>query len=116
MKADGRERVRALSTSFSVQRESWINTLSRQSLMDWHPLEIPAVSTLSPQLLRGELIELQGAQRGRKFGYKDRRPVAPPSVVQLRLFQTLGDGIEREVEDYSLLQSYPALTKPLPPS
>ncbi|EIN12888.1 hypothetical protein PUNSTDRAFT_50106 [Punctularia strigosozonata HHB-11173 SS5] len=57
--------------------------------------------------LRVELREIQSANRGRKFGVKDRRAVDPPPVVQLQAFRTVHDGInffEVEVEDYSAVE------------
>lgn len=38
-----------------------------------------------------QLVELQPAERGRKFASKDRRPLDPPPIVQLQIFRTVVD-------------------------
>ncbi|CCM04496.1 uncharacterized protein FIBRA_06676 [Fibroporia radiculosa] len=48
--------------------------------------------------LRAELEELQKADLGRKYARKDRRPLDPPPVVQMRLFEILNAGTPRETE------------------
>ncbi|KAJ7152276.1 velvet factor-domain-containing protein [Mycena crocata] len=61
------------------------------------------VGQFADKAIRAELHELQAATFGRKYGQVDRRPLDPPPVVQLRLFQVVNAGtkIEREVEiDY----------------
>ncbi|KAF9066988.1 velvet factor [Rhodocollybia butyracea] len=53
------------------------------------------------QTIRAELVELQHATRARKFAEKDRRPIDPPPVVALRLFETVQVGWcyeEKEVQ------------------
>ncbi|ETW77395.1 developmental regulator VosA [Heterobasidion irregulare TC 32-1] len=54
----------------------------------------------SGQLIRAELVELQKADLGRKYARKDRRPLDPPPVVQLRLYKVQSDQREVEVENY----------------
>ncbi|EMD37273.1 hypothetical protein CERSUDRAFT_113922 [Gelatoporia subvermispora B] len=41
--------------------------------------------------IRAELIEIQSAELGRKYVHKDRRPLDPPPVVQLKLFEVFGE-------------------------
>ncbi|VDB87162.1 unnamed protein product [Peniophora sp. CBMAI 1063] len=58
--------------------------------------------------VRAQLVELQKADLGRKYARKDRRPLDPPPVVQLRLFLINGTGeeaVEQEVEDYGEVQN-----------
>ncbi|KAI9449856.1 hypothetical protein BJY52DRAFT_1305769 [Lactarius psammicola] len=52
--------------------------------------------------VRAELIELQKADLGRKYARKDRRPLDPPPVVQLKFFYAFPgtDTPDREVENY----------------
>ncbi|KAG9103722.1 hypothetical protein FRC06_008579 [Ceratobasidium sp. 370] len=42
--------------------------------------------------IRSELSEYQKPDLGRKFAKRDRRPVDPPPVVRLRMFETKGEG------------------------
>ncbi|KAJ7173097.1 velvet factor-domain-containing protein [Mycena crocata] len=61
------------------------------------------VGQFAGKTIRAELQELQAAAFGRKYAKVDRRPLDPPPVVQLRLFEVLNVGTEaeREVEiDY----------------
>ncbi|EMD37272.1 hypothetical protein CERSUDRAFT_49882, partial [Gelatoporia subvermispora B] len=53
---------------------------------------------LTGYTIRGELEELQKAEFGRKFTQKDRRPLDPPPVARLRLFQVVDLGTPREYE------------------
>lgn len=59
--------------------------------------------------MRAELIEIQKANLGRKYARVDRRPLDPPPVVQLRLYQIHNEGTdhesEQEVQDYDDIQS-----------
>jgi len=53
------------------------------------------------------LVELQPAERGRKFASKDRRPLDPPPIVQLQIFRTIvdpstGASTKEEIIDYGL--------------
>ncbi|KAH9829985.1 velvet factor [Rhodofomes roseus] len=48
--------------------------------------------------LRAELYELQAATAGRKCGTKDRRPLDPPPVVSLRLFEVRDAGTPLQAE------------------
>ncbi|EMD37614.1 hypothetical protein CERSUDRAFT_114267 [Gelatoporia subvermispora B] len=41
--------------------------------------------------IRAELVEIQGAELGRKYARKDRRPLDPPPVVQLKLFEVFDE-------------------------
>ncbi|KAI0311205.1 velvet factor-domain-containing protein [Amylostereum chailletii] len=57
----------------------------------------------SGKQVRAELIELQKADLGRKYARKDRRPLDPPPVIQLRLYMVHGSGDnikEEEVSNY----------------
>ncbi|KAH9931918.1 velvet factor [Fomitopsis serialis] len=62
----------------------------------------PAVSFLSGPLagrtIRVQLDELQKADLGRKCAVKDRRPLDPPPVVRLRLFELDNVGTMQETE------------------
>ncbi|EPQ51773.1 hypothetical protein GLOTRDRAFT_11626, partial [Gloeophyllum trabeum ATCC 11539] len=51
------------------------------------------------QTMRAELHELQKADLGRKYARKDRRPLDPPPVVQLKLFRVYNVDTDREVEE-----------------
>ncbi|KAH9972551.1 velvet factor-domain-containing protein [Lactifluus volemus] len=52
--------------------------------------------------VRAQLIELQKADLGRKYARKDRRPLDPPPVVQLKFFHSYPgtDRPDSEVENY----------------
>ncbi|OCH85121.1 hypothetical protein OBBRIDRAFT_763355 [Obba rivulosa] len=60
--------------------------------------------------IRGELVEVQKADLGRKYARKDRRPLDPPPVVQLKLFEVFGHGLsssyEREFDSYDEVMSF----------
>ncbi|OCH91183.1 hypothetical protein OBBRIDRAFT_792583 [Obba rivulosa] len=60
--------------------------------------------------LRLELEELQKADLGRKYARKDRRPLDPPSVIQLKLFEVYNPGtdryFEREFEPYDEVKGF----------
>ncbi|KDQ56818.1 hypothetical protein JAAARDRAFT_158048 [Jaapia argillacea MUCL 33604] len=59
--------------------------------------------------IRAELHELQSANLGRKYARKDRRPLDPPPVVQLKLFRILDAGSPQESEielDYDEVQNF----------
>ncbi|TFY77381.1 hypothetical protein EWM64_g6634, partial [Hericium alpestre] len=63
--------------------------------------------------VRAELIELQKADLGRKYARKDRRPLDPPPVVQLRLYTVENPGTpqqkEVETENYEYASSCPLI-------
>ncbi|KAH9831011.1 velvet factor [Rhodofomes roseus] len=48
--------------------------------------------------VRAELDELQKADLGRKCGNRDRRPLDPPPVVRLKLFEIIDEGTPQETE------------------
>ncbi|KAJ7594204.1 velvet factor-domain-containing protein [Mycena floridula] len=50
------------------------------------------------QTIRAELTELQKANLGRKYARIDRRPLDPPPVVALRLFQVHNPGTDHQTE------------------
>ncbi|KAI0929613.1 hypothetical protein AcV7_005102 [Taiwanofungus camphoratus] len=59
--------------------------------------------------IRAEILQLQKADLGRKYARKDRRPLDPPPIVQLKLFQVHHSGTSAQTEteiDYDELQSY----------
>ncbi|KIM54045.1 hypothetical protein SCLCIDRAFT_1222348 [Scleroderma citrinum Foug A] len=61
------------------------------------------------QTIRAELEEIQKADLGRKYARVDRRPLDPPPVVRLRLYQVFNFGTdtqyEKEISDYSDTQT-----------
>ncbi|EMD37615.1 hypothetical protein CERSUDRAFT_114268 [Gelatoporia subvermispora B] len=57
-----------------------------------------AFGPLAGYTIRGELEKMQKAESGRKFTQKDRRPLDPPPVARLRLFQIVNLGTPREYE------------------
>ncbi|KAH0831119.1 velvet factor-domain-containing protein [Lanmaoa asiatica] len=72
----------------------------------WINLPIDFVSgSFAGQTLRAELNEIQKADLGRKYARVDRRPLDPPPVVLLKLYQVFNNGTEaqyeREIQDYS---------------
>ncbi|KAF8878095.1 velvet factor-domain-containing protein [Infundibulicybe gibba] len=58
-----------------------------------------ATGQFAGQTIRAELHEVQKADLGRKYARVDRRPLDPPPVVQLRLFQVFQAGTERQSEE-----------------
>ncbi|KDQ56985.1 hypothetical protein JAAARDRAFT_58465 [Jaapia argillacea MUCL 33604] len=50
------------------------------------------------QTVRATLSEIQQAKLGRKYARKDRRPLDPPPVVELKLYRVYNLGTDREVE------------------
>ncbi|KAF8263473.1 hypothetical protein EI94DRAFT_1740872 [Lactarius quietus] len=72
--------------------------------------------------VRAELIELQKADLGRKYARKDRRPLDPPPVVQLKFFYSSPgtDTPDREVENYDEINNMGLICHvdlfPVPPS
>ncbi|TFK52995.1 hypothetical protein OE88DRAFT_1627638 [Heliocybe sulcata] len=62
------------------------------------PVEFVA-GQFAGQTMRAELQELQKADLGRKYARKDRRPLDPPPIVQLRLFRVYNLDTDREVEE-----------------
>lgn len=72
------------------------------------PMSAPTSFTTGPfagWTIRGELIELQKADMGRKYGQKDRRPLDPPPVLQLRFYRVFNNGTaqqwEHEIDTYT---------------
>ncbi|EMD38751.1 hypothetical protein CERSUDRAFT_104101 [Gelatoporia subvermispora B] len=65
---------------------------------------------LSGRKIRAELTEVQKADLGRKYARKDRRPLDPPPVVHLRLFEvsdnTLQFPHEKEITTYTDAMSF----------
>ncbi|KDQ58721.1 hypothetical protein JAAARDRAFT_128280 [Jaapia argillacea MUCL 33604] len=61
------------------------------------------------QTIRAVLSEIQQPEIGRKYARKDRRPLDPPPVVELKLFRVYHLGTDRQVEvemeNYSNIQS-----------
>ncbi|TBU30147.1 velvet factor-domain-containing protein [Dichomitus squalens] len=59
---------------------------------------------LAGRVLRFSLQELQKADHGRKYGRKDKRPLDPPPVVQVKFFQLVRQGsmdqVEQEFDTY----------------
>ncbi|PFH53480.1 hypothetical protein AMATHDRAFT_89963, partial [Amanita thiersii Skay4041] len=58
------------------------------------------------RVIRAELHEVQKADLGRKYARVDRRPLDPPPVVLMRLFEVSNPGLgsesaEKEIQDYS---------------
>ncbi|KAH6910705.1 velvet factor-domain-containing protein [Coprinopsis sp. MPI-PUGE-AT-0042] len=50
------------------------------------------------QTMRAELVEIQKADLGRKYARVDRRPLDPPPVIMLRLFEVSDVGTDRQRE------------------
>ncbi|KAF5384107.1 hypothetical protein D9615_003208 [Tricholomella constricta] len=50
------------------------------------------------QTIRAELREVQQADLGRKYARVDRRPLDPPPVIHLRLFEVYNTGMEQQSE------------------
>ncbi|KAG6380126.1 velvet factor-domain-containing protein [Boletus reticuloceps] len=78
----------------------------RRTSNSWINLPIHFVTgSFAGQSLRAELTEIQKADLGRKYARVDRRPLDPPPVVLLKLYQVFHHGMEaqyeREIEDYS---------------
>ncbi|KAI0077987.1 hypothetical protein K474DRAFT_986496 [Panus rudis PR-1116 ss-1] len=53
---------------------------------------------LAGRTVRAELVELQKADMARKFAIRDRRPLDPPPILQLNLFEILNPGTPSETE------------------
>ncbi|ELU42353.1 Velvet domain-containing protein [Rhizoctonia solani AG-1 IA] len=49
--------------------------------------------------IRSQLQEYQKPDLGRKFARRDRRPVDPPPVVRLRMFEVLEEGTDNQHEE-----------------
>ncbi|EMD36538.1 hypothetical protein CERSUDRAFT_124320 [Gelatoporia subvermispora B] len=68
------------------------------------------IGPFAGRTIRAELLEVQKAQLGRKFARKDRRPLDPPPIVQLRLFEICNQGslntYEKELIQYDDVVSY----------
>ncbi|KAF7315898.1 Velvet domain-containing protein [Mycena indigotica] len=60
-----------------------------------------ALAHAMPQLI-ATLNEIQTPQVGRKYGIKDRRPLDPPPVVQLRIYRPVGNTTQ-EVQNYEFV-------------
>ncbi|EMD36851.1 hypothetical protein CERSUDRAFT_123888 [Gelatoporia subvermispora B] len=69
-----------------------------------------AAGPFAGHTLRAELDELQKADLGRKYARKDRRPLDPPPVIQLKLFEVYNPGtgryFERELENYDEVRGF----------
>lgn len=72
------------------------------------PMSAPINFTTGPfagWTVRVELKELQKADMGRKYGQKDRRPLDPPPVLQLRFYRVFNNGTahqwEHEIDAYT---------------
>ncbi|KAJ4470114.1 velvet factor-domain-containing protein [Lentinula aciculospora] len=57
------------------------------------------------RVLRIELRELQHADLGRKYAEVDRRPLDPPPVVALRLFERIGMDQESEISSHETIET-----------
>ncbi|KAF9224844.1 hypothetical protein BS17DRAFT_751767 [Gyrodon lividus] len=82
------------------------STSPRRTNNSWINLPIHFISgSFEGQTIRAELIEIQKADLGRKYARVDRRPLDPPPVVLLKLYQVLNHGTqseyEREIHNYS---------------
>ncbi|KAF8336330.1 velvet factor-domain-containing protein [Cantharellus anzutake] len=53
---------------------------------------------LAGRVIRAELHEFQKPDMGRKFAKRDRRPLDPPPVIRLRMFELLNPGLPSEQE------------------
>ncbi|CAE6461231.1 hypothetical protein BN14_06019 [Rhizoctonia solani AG-1 IB] len=61
---------------------------------------IPNVSgPFAGRTIRSQLEECQKPDLGRKFAKRDRRPVDPPPVIRLRMFEVLDEGTENQREE-----------------
>ncbi|KAJ7049714.1 hypothetical protein C8F01DRAFT_1264932 [Mycena amicta] len=58
-----------------------------------------AGQSAAPFQVISRLNEIQTAQVGRKYGLKDRRPLDPPPVVQLQIYQGFANN-SYEIQDY----------------
>lgn len=79
---------------------------TRRTTESWIDQPIRFVSgPFEGRTIRAELREIQKADLGRKYARVDRRPLDPPPVVHLRLYQVHGYGTEaqheEEIPDYS---------------
>ncbi|THU88104.1 hypothetical protein K435DRAFT_680440 [Dendrothele bispora CBS 962.96] len=74
-----------------------------------HPIRFTS-GQFSGRTIRAELEEIQKADLGRKYAKVDRRPLDPPPVVTLRLFDVIEEGtdgrIEREIEDVDDIRTH----------
>ncbi|KAI0078042.1 hypothetical protein K474DRAFT_1620043 [Panus rudis PR-1116 ss-1] len=67
-----------------------------------HPIGQPVTFVdgfFEDRTVRAELEEIQKADLGRKYALKDRRPLDPPPVVQVRLFEVFNVGTPDEHEE-----------------
>ncbi|PSR84103.1 hypothetical protein PHLCEN_2v5531 [Hermanssonia centrifuga] len=99
----------------SLSEFDMMTTPSQVHIVDDSPESIGHPVTFSTgqfegRTLRAELIELQKADLGRKYARKDRRPLDPPPVVQLKLFEVFNHGTQlethREFESYDDLRGF----------
>ncbi|KAF8638382.1 hypothetical protein AX16_010529 [Volvariella volvacea WC 439] len=72
------------------------HTASRSDLMG-RPIHF-MTGQFAGKTIRAQLNEIQKADLGRKYARVDRRPLDPPPVVQLRLFQVYQAGTDQETE------------------
>ncbi|KAF8842785.1 hypothetical protein BDN67DRAFT_307677 [Paxillus ammoniavirescens] len=76
-----------------------LSNSARRINNSWINLPIPFVSgSFQGQTIRAELTEIQKADLGRKYARVDRRPLDPPPVVLLKLYQVFNYGTESEYE------------------
>jgi len=54
---------------------------------------------LAGRCVRSELHEYQKPDLGRKFAKRDRRPLDPPPVIRLRMFELLDEGLPTQREE-----------------
>ncbi|KZT12151.1 uncharacterized protein LAESUDRAFT_754645 [Laetiporus sulphureus 93-53] len=67
-----------------------------------------AAGQFAGRTLRAELCEVQKANLGRKYTRKDRRPLDPPPVVALKLFEISKSGagvVEKEFDHYKYMDT-----------
>ncbi|KIK97944.1 hypothetical protein PAXRUDRAFT_9873 [Paxillus rubicundulus Ve08.2h10] len=76
-----------------------LSNSARRINNSWINLPIQFVSgSFQGQTIRAELTEIQKADLGRKYARVDRRPLDPPPVVLLKLYQVFNYGTESEYE------------------
>ncbi|EMD36421.1 hypothetical protein CERSUDRAFT_115434 [Gelatoporia subvermispora B] len=65
-------------------------------------IDTPVTYTSGPfagRKIRAQLVEVQKADLGRKYVRKDRRPLDPPPIVQMRLFEVFNQDIQNSCEE-----------------
>jgi len=73
------------------------------------PVQISS-GPLAGSIFRAELQELQKADHARKYARKDRRPLDPPPVVQLKLTQVVRTDTNPVTERHNVVNEYDDLT------